>query len=1541
MSDDGDLWLPSLFVGLGGSGVRVLRCIRLLAKEDETGDLSRLLDERKSIQFVAIDTSDEANREGDQLNGHALPLEEERQRYATRPLPRLEDLFLSETRAITEVVASFRRTPFDHDGLKNSYPGIHPWFPPIIPGAEGDLTVAKTQGTGAGQWRILGRVGVFNKLKDIKSRLIEAGQTVESAAKTNRFRIFIICSLAGGTGSGMFWDTAILLRKTYEDALISGLFLLPDAFDGLKHQWRTRPNGYAALKELEWIAAMRQRETLVVDYPTGGDGARFEGIQGSRPIFDHVFLYRAFKADSASLNIHQDTVMATCFRVAQNAVTLCRDDLNSHFNVFKDNPPSSPAAGQAERGMYSTTSCVPLLAGDPDRLSRRFAAAFFRDLGGMVFNSDRWPRLDDGLVRVALLGDGGMREGPLSPDTLAQSLFDRLPHVPGRLDRVLNRFNAGTALVAELIEDTGKRDLPGADLARRCREIYESHADEEVRESWSKNLLARSNTGRQPPEIAHDFGDAAAIYAEDLDALTRMIVGGLARVTKDVTEKVRPLTSDLVVELKRLVSELGEMADRPLMVARGLSGFTSRHGLMTGATTGDAAHWKLNRRLKAPIAFTQIRVTLGVVDLKSEKDESLREAHDHHSMVGPAHFSLRRLFKDAIAHVDELTIRDEETAKRERCFAVYKCLERGVGNIVAAIEQLLDAHSRAVSRVDARFQEVEAQARKLGYRRADGGWRRSVSAALAPLRDILYELPDPASDSAPIEKHVDDMLEAVTALAGENNIACTFADQLLQGRTHEIRKRLSSAWGALRTRVREAGSPDTPGASELDYLDELATVVSAIVPPPDPPPFDGEKFFRDYLGNAELICIGIVRHWCSQGEFLLARLGGVKGLTRYLEACHVDVFSNGMRENTLAETNVAVVYPSVGKSGALKDDDRETLKTALMTAASSLRLNSPQLIGASRHPFIFVEMIHRTSDELNGIHEMQSAYLAITPKNRRRNYHVFAQAVDFPELVSETDLRTVVFCGNPDCDHNIRTQSRTDLICERCGRPILSRCGNEDCVCLDIPGEIRKLRPTATGLGDSGVPYKCPACGGDLLTRWWKCRDHPNKPISTDMSSCPDCMIEYGDGRRSLSDVRRFKSGSGFECPGCVGTGEVRPFRLHWAFSPYFDHGVGPTDLAPFTELRTKHNVPEYYCVNERKGRHALFPMVETNGKPRHVFAYRSGDDEHRRVWRERGGGERRDYGTCYHCGHPVPIAKGDGEYALPTMCPRCKKRLRKCAYCSSFGNVFLEPVQSPLGIADRCPRCTNPMWPMNSTREAVAGRRNSVFCRNLFGCAAGSDPWRVVADGRVAQCRCCNHPSTPHQAPLLPYARLGDYIRRCPLCLTLIGLPNAQGKPEGRDRSLLPAHFNSLLAKQDFTLHEPCPICASRPGIILKWMNMDVFGIPEEKRDDGATKATLSVLGTFLESVSEVPPIGLAPQVGLDVLEILKNQSDDLDVYPALIERELLPRRDDAGSELRTSLAGLFLEASLSNRVVHSRLSEVDRRNREDIESERPNRNT
>jgi eukaryotic-like serine/threonine-protein kinase len=247
---DGILF-PALVIGVGELGLHVLQHLRQDLNE-QFGSSNAL----PNIRLLGIDTDPESARSSS------------RRRVALPP----EEMLLARL-----------GRPSHYLKARKTFSDLDSWFEPKM------LYRIPRNPVTTGL-RALGRLAFMDNYPSISSRLrneleacadldalTAAARQTKLGLRTSRPRVYVVCSLAGGTGSGMFLDVAYVVRKMlrnlgYERPEVVGLFLLPPA-DPQPGRTIALGNAFAALTELNhfstggtpFTARYREREPALHD----------------------------------------------------------------------------------------------------------------------------------------------------------------------------------------------------------------------------------------------------------------------------------------------------------------------------------------------------------------------------------------------------------------------------------------------------------------------------------------------------------------------------------------------------------------------------------------------------------------------------------------------------------------------------------------------------------------------------------------------------------------------------------------------------------------------------------------------------------------------------------------------------------------------------------------------------------------------------------------------------------------------------------------------------------------------------------------------------------------------------------------------------------------------------------------------------------------------------------------------------------------------------------------------------------------------------
>lgn len=236
---------PTLYVAIGGTGKEVL--LRLRRRILETlwnGNRLEKLDDFKVASFLYFDLF-QGNAEEEKRGAQAAEAED--------PISSLVDLPKGDC-----IQKKLDARKYLKGREIDRYPHVKEWLP------DGDLRHIRAE-DGAGQVRALSRLFFFDDVANINDTISQKArallQNVSNSDALARLgveiepqvQVIVVCSLAGGTGSGSFIDMGYLAESMLNPRpeQVSLYAILGGAFADL-HEKRTLANSYAALMELDY-----------------------------------------------------------------------------------------------------------------------------------------------------------------------------------------------------------------------------------------------------------------------------------------------------------------------------------------------------------------------------------------------------------------------------------------------------------------------------------------------------------------------------------------------------------------------------------------------------------------------------------------------------------------------------------------------------------------------------------------------------------------------------------------------------------------------------------------------------------------------------------------------------------------------------------------------------------------------------------------------------------------------------------------------------------------------------------------------------------------------------------------------------------------------------------------------------------------------------------------------------------------------------------------------------------------------------------------
>lgn len=350
--------LPTLIIGVGGTGLKVLQRVKERLMETYYGEVPQ------HITLLELDTALQSPADnfcGVQLNQEAVQARtgtgftvQEMQLIQTKPTYTMDHVFSEAEQGDP------RWSWIETNRLKS-----------LLPPAGRSIL------EGAGAYRPVGRTAFFLNYPEVKQRLQQAMQQVVSpqiqnatqylqaqegvqtnqvnlaAAKRN---IFLVSSLAGGTGSGAMLDVAAMLRSmrdnspNFSNIVLIGLIAMPRFFTEIHDAIGRRvPNTYAGLREIDRFLRGHAPAT-----PYDMMGGNKQVMRLENTLFDLTYLVDvqdyygnqlSTKAEYGALPVMSDMIIAHTDMKLGLRLNAANINVPSNYHQPTD-------TGQTNRGFY-------------------------------------------------------------------------------------------------------------------------------------------------------------------------------------------------------------------------------------------------------------------------------------------------------------------------------------------------------------------------------------------------------------------------------------------------------------------------------------------------------------------------------------------------------------------------------------------------------------------------------------------------------------------------------------------------------------------------------------------------------------------------------------------------------------------------------------------------------------------------------------------------------------------------------------------------------------------------------------------------------------------------------------------------------------------------------------------------------------------------------------------------------------------------------------------------------------------------------------
>lgn len=256
---------------------------------------------------------------------------------------------------------------------------------------------------GAQQRRPIGRTALFLRWSQVYSAILGAIQKMYGDAdeeqvvdavefEQSKRLVFLVSSVAGGTGSGMLIDIANLINhavrsdQRYQSIDLSAIIALPDAFSAyttaMDDPTNLRPNSYAALRELDRFTRVHSANLpYMVRY-----GSNMQSItwNTNQPL-DHVYLVdTTSRGNIADIDLSGNPMMGVFPLIADFIMAHVDQSLSDSLATLRSN--AGQHYNKVEGQMYSSFNVMSYIF-PIDDVIESFSYRFLRDLLARQFLS--------------------------------------------------------------------------------------------------------------------------------------------------------------------------------------------------------------------------------------------------------------------------------------------------------------------------------------------------------------------------------------------------------------------------------------------------------------------------------------------------------------------------------------------------------------------------------------------------------------------------------------------------------------------------------------------------------------------------------------------------------------------------------------------------------------------------------------------------------------------------------------------------------------------------------------------------------------------------------------------------------------------------------------------------------------------------------------------------------------------------------------------------------------------------------------------------
>ena len=411
---------------------------------------------------------------------------------------------------------------------------------------------------GASEMRVKSRLAFMDVMSS--SKIFELQNAMEKVfhnrpGTPEKIRVMLVSSLSGGTGSGMFLQTALWLRQFFEgrncQVTIRGIFLLPDVFIRTIPNIRSNPrkvlyhygNAYAAIRELNAL------NKIVKGHWQPEQPIVIPGLFDSRkpprkPLFDNAFFIDDVDAKGAAFTSIEDyEEMVAQIVYMQLYAPMCSEMISVEDNLFRAFEKSrDPVFG----------SCGTAKAVYPFEDALEYCA--LRAAQDSI--SQGWGRLDSEIKAMceeekAAERDGASIASPISVRDTYIRLFDEKSQKTGK------EVGTGDKLFVAIKNDifnehrdsTGKGDETV--VTYECKveafmTLVEEAIERAVTENGGCDKVVKIGNALPDPENPENFPDD---LEDTLKGVRETEKNTVARILRDFDENVQSYADSILREI--------------------------------------------------------------------------------------------------------------------------------------------------------------------------------------------------------------------------------------------------------------------------------------------------------------------------------------------------------------------------------------------------------------------------------------------------------------------------------------------------------------------------------------------------------------------------------------------------------------------------------------------------------------------------------------------------------------------------------------------------------------------------------------------------------------------------------------------------------------------------------------------------------------------------------------------------------------------------------------------------------------------------------